>query len=140
MTMTERAIDELKRAGLFDKDSDYEGAIGQAVEELLLLFQKQGHSGMSAMYVADLFNKLVRGHVLTPLTDDPSEWMDVDQGMFQSKRCPYVFREPNERPYTLHGKIFSNDGGKTFFTNMNSRVYFDLPGFPPETEKVILRW
>jgi hypothetical protein len=39
MSSTERAIEELHRAGLYDEDSDYGGMIGTAVEELLLVFQ-----------------------------------------------------------------------------------------------------
>ena len=44
MTMTDRAIEELQRAGFFGKDSDYEGMLGESVKELLLVFQKQGKS------------------------------------------------------------------------------------------------
>ena len=137
MTSTERAINELKRAGLFDKNSDYDGMIGDAVKDLLMLLSSQGHSGHSASITVQLFHRLVDGDVLSPLTNDPSEWMEVLEGVFQNKRCFHVFKE-KEKVYTIHGKIFSDDGGKTFVTTKNSRVFFDLPAFPPEPEKVIL--
>jgi len=136
MSVTEVAIEELKRAGLFDKDSDYGGMIGGAVEELLLVFQKQGHSGFSAQLTADLFRRLVRGEVLSPLTNDPSEWMKVEGGLYQNNRCSHVFMESG-RAYTIDGKAFSDDGGVSWFTSRESRVYFDLPGLPPQTERVI---
>src|SRR6185295_4895677 len=139
MTMTDRAIEELQRAGFFGKESDYEGMLGESVKELLLVFQKQGHSGFSAQMTASLFKALVSGEVLSPLTSDPSEWMEVSDGMCQSIRCPHVFKEKDGRAYTLDGKAFSDDGGETFYTNKDSHVYFDLPGFPPRTERVILK-
>lgn len=139
MTMTDTMIQELEFAGLFSKDSDYEGMIGEAVKELLLVFQKQGHSGGSAYMVASLFHKLVKGDVLSPLTSDPREWMEVSHGVWQSKRCSHVFREGSSDPYSIEGKSFSDDGGKSYFTSRDSRVSFKLPGYPPFTEKVILK-
>jgi len=141
MTMTDTNIEELKRAGLFDSDSDYNGMIGEAVKELLLVFQKQGHSGYSAQLTASIFYKLIKGEPLSPLTNDPSEWMEVYPGTFQSTRISHVFINKNEseKPYTIDGKAFSDDGGKSYFTSVESRVHFDLPGFPPKTEYVILK-
>lgn len=140
MTTTEVAIKELERAGLFSKDSDYEGLIGEAVKELLLVFQKQGHSGWSANLTSNIFRRLVNGDILSPLTSDESEWMPITETLKQSNRCSTVFIDTDidKRPYTIDGKAFSDDGGKSFFTSIDSRVYFDLPGYPPETERVIL--
>ncbi len=52
------AKEELTRVGLFDKDSDYDGMLGNAVLELITVFAKQGHSGMSAEMTRELFYKL----------------------------------------------------------------------------------
>lgn len=60
MTFTEQAKAEIKRVGLLDADSDYAGGIGKALNELLDVFQKQGHSGMSAQRTAQLFYQLVK--------------------------------------------------------------------------------
>jgi len=143
MTQTDRSIEELKRAGLFDKDSDYEGMIGEAVQELLTVFGKQGHSGMSASYVAMLFKKLVDGDVLSPLNsieDAPDEWNDVSDELWQNRRCSAVFLDKNKssKVYTIDGKVFSDDGGKTYYTSKDSSVYFDLPGYPPKKEYINL--
>lgn len=53
-------IARLKKLGMYDKDSDYDGAIGEAVEELSLTFANQGHSGMSAQIVMALFTQLMK--------------------------------------------------------------------------------
>ena len=139
MTTTDVCIEELRRAGLLNKDSDYDGMLGEAVKELLLVFQKQGHSGYSAQATASIFYKLVKGEPLSPLTDDPSEWMEVTDNILQNRRVSNVFidKTVSDKPYTLDGKVFSDDGGKSYWTSKDSRVHFDLPGFPPETEYVI---
>jgi len=141
MNTMDTLIKELERAGLFNKDSDYEGMIGEAVKELLLTFQKQGHSGFSAQLTASIFHKLVKGEPLSALTDDSNEWMEITDGLFQNTRVSTVFINKNEspKPYTIDGKAFSDDGGKSYFTSRDSRVYFDLPGYPPKTEYVILK-
>ena len=49
----------LRELGLYDHDSDCEGMIGYAVEELSATFSKQGHSGMSAEVTLTIFNQLM---------------------------------------------------------------------------------
>lgn len=141
MTSTDICIKELERAGLFDKDSDYGGMLGDAVKELLLVFQKQGHSGYSAQVTASIFYRLIKGEPISPLTAEKDEWVEVSEGLFQSCRVSAVFinKKESDKPYKLDGKAFSDDGGKSYFTNKDSRVYFDLPGFPPKTEYVVLK-
>lgn len=94
---------ELDKAGLFDKDSDYNGMIGKALMELCDTFRNQGHSGFSANMVLDLFNTLGQYKTLTPITDDPEEWGDCtlirDKKVWQNTRNP---------------SLFSEDGGKTY--------------------------
>lgn len=55
----------LEMAGLFGKDSNYGGMIGEAVMKLVNTHFDEGHSGMSHEYVLYIFNKVVRGHALT---------------------------------------------------------------------------
>jgi len=103
--LVDHAKDELQRAGLFDKDSDYNGMIGNAVMELCQTFSNQGHSGFSANWVLDVFNRLAQFKTLSPITSEPSEWTDVSEcsciPMWQNKRDP---------------SYFSKDGGKTFYS------------------------
>ncbi len=59
MNRHELFIKRLKELGMYDEDSDYEGMIGEAVEELSKTFGEQGHSGMSASVTLGLFNQLM---------------------------------------------------------------------------------
>lgn len=99
---------ELELAGLFDKDSDYEGMLGDAVYEIIKVFSRQGHSGFSAAMSAELVQKLMSYQNLTPITDNPDDWMDVAD--YFDKDHPAVYqckRNPS---------LFSNDGGKTYYS------------------------
>lgn len=104
-TTVEHAKDELERAGLFDKDSDYGGMLAKAVMAIMKVFSKQGHSGFSAGMCRELFHKLSNFETLTPITNDPDEWQDISEmcsgkPMWQNKRDP---------------RMFSEDGGKTWY-------------------------
>lgn len=107
MSMCDKAFEELKRAGLFDKSSDYEGNIGHAVMELMDTFAEQGHSGFSAMMVLEIFDRLAKQKTLTPITNDPNEWDDMSH--LGAKDHPSLWQNTRDNSY------FSNDGGKTWW-------------------------
>lgn len=91
---------------MFDKGDFYDGMTGKAVMELMEVFAKQGHSGMSAGITIALFTKLAQFKALGPLTDNSDEWYDhrVDGPSpgpnWQNKR---------------QGSCFSYDEGKTYY-------------------------
>ena len=104
-SLINHAKEELTRAGLFDKDSDYNGMLGKAVMELVEKFSEQGHSGFSAYLTLDIFSRVARFKTLNPISSDPAEWMEVSnyfngKGVWQNKRDPAKFSE---------------DGGKTWY-------------------------
>lgn len=105
MSLVEHAKEELKRAGLFEKDSDYEGMLGDAVLELIEKFAAQGHSGFSAYQTIAIFERLAKFQTLTPITSDPAEWMCVSEH-FEGKSVHQNLRNP---------AVFSNDAGKTWY-------------------------
>lgn len=97
------AWDELDRAGLFTDDGDfYGGMTGRAVMDLVDVFVEQGHSGASASIVIDILRRVLAFEPLSPLTDDPAEWIEVADGLWQSRR---------------QAQAFSQDGGKTYRLN-----------------------
>ncbi len=99
MSLTDYAKMELEFAGMFDKDSDYDGMLGDAVMELVKVFSKQGHSGCSAAMTLALFRKVADYKPLTPLTFKDEEWSDTGNG-FQNKRNSAVFKESQDsKPY-----------------------------------------
>lgn len=96
--LVQHAIREL---ALIDNDQWFNDSIINAVRE----FAKGGHSGGSAPIASAMLYDLLQYKPLTPLTDDPDEWMLIDEevagrpDLWQSKRDPAAF---------------SNDGGKTY--------------------------
>ena len=102
--LTSHAKTELKMAGLFDDDSDYNGGLGDSVLELIQVFAKQGHSGYSAGRTLQLFVRLANYKELAPLTNDPDEWNEVSKyfdgkPMYQSRRNPTAFSDDNGLTY-----------------------------------------
>lgn len=96
---------EMRLAGLYDKDADYDGMIPEAVMALVETHSKQGHSGDSSWVTLSIFNKVINYKTLSPITSDPSEWMHVGDDpdgtpVYQSNREPATF---------------SQDGGKTWY-------------------------
>ena len=92
---------EMRRAGLYDSDSDYSGMIPDAVMKLIRALASDGHSGGSHALVMKIFNRVANFHTLTPLTDSPDEWIEVGTSMWQNKR---------------DSSFFSEDAGKTCYS------------------------
>lgn len=118
MELIEHAKLELELAGLFNEEGDfYEGATGKAVIELIEVFAKQGHSGMSAPIVADLFKRLANYEPLQPITGRDEEWGDVrdlGDGMpwYQNKRCSALFKDGEDgKPYYIDAIIKRDQKG-----------------------------
>ena len=118
MGLIEHAKLELELAGLFNEEGDfYEGATGKAVMELIEVFVKQGHSGMSAPIVADLFKRLANYEPLQPITGRDEEWGDVrdlGDGMswYQNKRCSALFKDGEDgKPYYIDAIIKRDQKG-----------------------------
>ena len=81
------AENELRIAGMFDGDSDYGGALGHAVMELIRVFSNQGHSGFSAHRTLQLFSKVADYEPLMPLQGTSDEWNEVGAGVFDMNAC-----------------------------------------------------
>lgn len=112
-TQLERIENELRLAGYRLEpvkdgdwsDDDYVQNIGNCVWEICKLFCGQGHSGMSASFTLQILEKLlIKEDTLTPLTNNPAEWLDcsemsITQPMFQSKRKFSCFSDDNLKTY-----------------------------------------
>jgi hypothetical protein len=133
MSFEDHAMEELTRAGLFDKDSDYGGMMGEAVMKMIRVFAEEGHSGFSANMAVNIFSKLAKYEPLTPLTGEDDEWVDHGGGYFQNKRCSHVFKE-NGEAYDSEGRVFREPDGACF-TSKDSRVPVTFP-YTPKREYV----
>ena len=80
----------LNELGLYDKDSDYYGMIGQAVEELSGIFARQGHSGMSEQITMEVFNKLMAEYSGDTEHDQPSPTPSRQEWLEWIDKMPYL--------------------------------------------------
>lgn len=106
---------ELEMAGLLEDEGLYGDMLGKAVLELVEVFARQGHSGMSASITLDVFNRVAGFGVLTPLTFESDEWVRHSTDTWQHKR---------------KSSVFTADQGKTWYDlDEEPRVYhpIDLP-------------
>lgn len=112
---------ELKLAGLFDSDSDYGGALGEAVMELIDKFSEQGHSGASAEMVISLFNKVARFEPILLIQCTEDEWMETSRDeVYQNKRCSAVFKHGKDgKPHYIDAIVFRDIGSESSFTGNN---------------------
>lgn len=134
MDLVEYAKSELERAGLFGEGDFYGGMAGEAVMELVEVFAEQGHSGMSASLVRQIFNTVSKFEPLSPLTGEDDEWKEVEEGKYQNKRCSRVFKDINGLAYDIEGRVFCKKDGVRY-TSRESRVAVTFP-YVPHTEYV----
>lgn len=144
MSLVEFARQELEEAGYFDREKDfYGGMTGKSVLELIECFSKQGHSGMSAGIVRQLFNKLANYNPITAILDTPESWMEVSQGTYQHKKLSGLFKNSIDgQAYYLDAIVFQGPEDYDTFTgtveDITSRQYVKSWPFIPKTFKIDL--
>jgi len=127
---------ELSLIGYDGKD-EYNNMAKAAIMELLATFVNQRHSGFSASYVTDIFNKLARFETLSPLTGENNEWNDVTEmsgdrkTLFQNNRNSAVFKD-DTGCYYINACLWVEDNGNTY-ANKKSRGYIKSFPFTPKT-------
>jgi hypothetical protein len=138
MNLVEHAKAEFDLLG-WPGDCEMQKMVCDNVIELLEIFAKQGHSGFSASYMLNLFNRLVKHESISPLTGDDDEWADVSEdstrSLYQNKRDPSVFKD-EEGAYWMEGRVFRDRDG-CMFTNSDSRVSIVFPWTKPESPEII---
>lgn len=123
-----------------DEAKEMQKAINKDIMQIVQVFAEQGHSGFSASYAINLIKRLLNYEPISPLTGAEDEWNKLDYNndtKYQNKRCSRVFKNAEGKAYDIEGKIFSDDGGKSWYTCGDSRVYIEFP-YVPKTEKIIL--
>lgn len=92
-------------------DDDYVQAIGNSVYDTLKTFMSHEHSGFSAQCAINMIIKLLKGETLTPLTNDPKEWLNCSSYYKNEHK-----EEGNEVWQSLRDtSCFSKDGLKTYY-------------------------
>lgn len=99
--LVDHARRELALCGQTAEDPAYADSIVRAVEA----FASYGHSGGSMFMAIEQITALLRFENLSPLTDDPGEWIDrsPESGvpMWQSRRNPAAFSTDGGQSYYL---------------------------------------
>lgn len=115
--------------------------MNEGVMDVVKAFSNAGHSGFSANYALGLINRLLNWKPITPLTGDDDEWKEIGmEGIhYQNLRCPAIFKDKDGKAYYTEAKIFSSDGGHTWYTSKDSSEYIQFPyTVPLHSEQVIL--
>ena len=85
--------------------------------------------------------RLLSWKPIIPLTGTEEEWNTIRDGFEQNELCSAVFRynKDNSTAHYMDGKIFSNDGGMSWYINKESQINITFPFIvPDEQEKVYL--
>jgi hypothetical protein len=134
-------MEEQKKSGLLlfaeqelaripNDDDGMQELINKHIMEMVKVFCEGEYTGFTAHYVIDILDRLLRYLPLSLIEDAPEDWNEVGPGVYQHRRCPEVFKDKNVfdgKAYILEAKVFSDDGGKTWFTNSNSREVIEFP-------------
>lgn len=139
MTMLENYKNEIKKAGLYDKDSDYNGMVGEALERLVECHLKEGHSGFSQFHLVHLFHQLMTTNLLTPLQGTDDEWVEVAEEngkpLYQNNRRSSVFKVGDDPAYDIDGGPIWEDKKGCHYTNRYSFLYdIQFPYTPSKRE------
>lgn len=78
--------------------------------QVVQAFTNAGHSGGSAAWAAVVLDRLLRFKPLTDLTDDPEDWIEVGEGMWQNRRDSEAFSSDGGKTYTLLSERAALDG------------------------------
>ena len=144
---------EFRAAGWIDETNKFndemQELICKHVLKLLEVFDGEGHSGSSAPYAINLFEKLAKFEPVAPLTGEDWEWTNVSEYgggnngiLYQNKRCGHVFKD-DDGAYDMDGVIFwewftdkeTGEKFKSYFTGRESRVPVTFPYTPKREYK-----
>lgn len=100
MNIVDHAQAELER--ISEEPRTIEGYL-----DMIRIFSRMGHSGGSASVFIPVLNALLRYENLSPLTDDPEEWVHHDETVWGERGGIWQ--------NTRNSKAFSKDGGKTYY-------------------------
>ena len=85
--------------------------------DIIRVFAAQGHSGGSASVFIPTLNDLLQFKPLTPVTDDPIEWIEVGEKMWQNTRYSAAFTsDPTFKTYwSVDDKILKEDDTRIIY-------------------------
>lgn len=130
---------------IIEKNGDEDGiqrAISEDILDIVSVFANQGHSGFSASYAIGVLKRVLNYKPLSPLTGEDDEWFEREdwgdgKHRQQNKRCFSVFREnyDNTTAKDTEAKVFSDDGGLSWWGGSNSIEKISFPYIVPDSPK-----
>lgn len=135
--LVDYAKSELKRIGMIDSGEPYNDAVADSILELIKAFSNQGHSGFTAPYTINAFTRLANFKPLAPLTGEDDEWNEIEPGHYQNNRYSAVFKDKDGVAYDIYGKVFTDNGGKTWFSSCDSRLNITFPYTVPDKPEYV---
>ena len=111
--------------------------INNNILDLVREFCLQEHSGTTAPYVIEYLYRLLNFKPIGPLTGEENEWKQVEgfnEYTEQNIRCSSVFRTngDNSTAYNVSGRIFTEDGGKSWYGSKDSVIKITFPYVVPD--------
>lgn len=134
----QHAMREFRAAGWVNENNEFNDEmqehICKHVLALLDVFAGEGHSGSSAHYAINLFEKLAKFDPIAPILCTEDEWNEVGENQYQNIRCSSVFKEGETgQPYYIDAVIFREKNGSCFAgscAGIKSCQYIKLPFIP----------
>ncbi len=106
-------VDHAKRElDILANKGGHDEKLNRIIIECVEKFAEYGHSGGSASWAIPVLNDLLQFKNLSPLTDNPDEWMQVGTGGL-------LYRGYNVWQNRRNSEAFSHDGGKTYYLLSN---------------------
>lgn len=103
-----------RELSLTEEDQDFKWAVMKVVNA----FASYGHSESSAMAMLGCLEQLIRFRNLTPLTNNPAEWNEVTDELWQSSRRSEAFSHDVGHTYYLVSEVDQeHQEDKTMYTS-----------------------
>lgn len=113
------------------------------IKQATVIFEKQGHSGSSAPFYANVLANTIKDVLLfrplSPITGEDSEWVcdHMEEGVCQNKRLSSIFKKKDGRAYYLDAIVWRGEEEGDVFTgtvgDISSRQYIKSFPFTPKT-------
>lgn len=122
----ENEVKECKKEGDYQPgNEDYGLMCYDDAEKLFDIFNEQGHTGYSAMAICSIFERLVKGKPLTPVTDEEDQWRmaysleSTPEKRYQHKRMSGLFKHVKKDGTVFYydiGRVKAYDGEHNVFS------------------------
>jgi len=137
------AEEESEPNPMAEEDVEMQKLIKKQILEIVDVFASHGHSGFSAGYAISVLTRLLNFKPLSPLTGEDDEWCQVCDDTKQNKRFTQVFlnKDPETSEWKaewIEGRVFSDNGGKTWYSGKDSRVPVTFPFTVPDKPEYII--